>query len=78
MGPEYGFDLTLISKHYEHRRLLRKHMKVFSLGEFIELQGEHDHGWHKQVLVFGRHYQEHIAVVAINFNDSPVHCYLNL
>lgn len=46
LGPEYGFDLSKISEHYSHRRLLRKNKKVFTEGKFIELQAEHDNGWH--------------------------------
>ena len=47
LGPDYGFDLSQICKHYYHRRSLRQHLPVFTRGVFIELQGEHDHGWHQ-------------------------------
>lgn len=44
----------------------------------VPLLAEHDFGWHSHVLVFARYTYEEIAIIAINFNEGPVHAYLNL
>ena len=70
MGPEFGFDLKHIGKHYEHRRKMRRESKVLRRGRFIALSAEHQHGWHTHVLSFCRYTKSEMVLVAINFNDG--------
>jgi len=72
IGPESGFDLTRIKAHYHHRRSLRHQKAVLRYGELIPLIVRHDHGWHKQVLAFARHYKEETAVIVINLTESEI------
>jgi glycogen synthase len=78
LGPEFGFDLTKIKNHYKHRRDLRHEQEVLRKGELIPLVLRHEHGWHKQVMVFSRWLRDEVAIIAINFNDHPVSGYLDL
>lgn len=58
--------------------MLRQTKDVLRNGRMIPLSAEHDLGWHDHVLAFARYTQKEIAIIAINFNDSPAHVYLNL
>lgn len=55
VGPQYGFDLLLIGKHYSHLRSMRHKYKVLRKGKMISLSAEHLHGWHTHVLAFARY-----------------------
>lgn len=57
---------------------MRQTKEVLQNGRLIPLSAEHDLGWHTHVLAFARYNNKQLAIIAINFNDSPVHVYLNL
>lgn len=78
VGPEFGFDLTLIGHHYKHRRMIRCEHEVIRTGDLVPLVLKHAHGWHKQVLAFARFAPDETAIVLINFNDHPVKGFLDL
>lgn len=78
VGPQFGFDLKLIGRHYKHRRQMRHQYKVLRKGRMISLSAEHMHGWHTHVLAFARYTKTQIALVAINFNDGEVTLFMNL
>ena len=57
VGPEFGFDLSQIGRHYEHRRQLRKAHSVLRSGKVIPLLAKHRHSpqaEHERVLAFAR------------------------
>ena len=64
-------------RHYEHRRYLRATKEVLRNGKLVALSAEHDLGWHTHVLAFARYTGKQIAIIAINFNDSPVKIYFS-
>lgn len=51
---------------------MRANKEVLRVGKLIPLSAEHDLGWHTHVLAFARYTKKEIAIIAINFNDSPV------
>lgn len=54
VGPEFGFDLAEIHKHYKHRRKLRSDIPLLTSGKMIALTAEHNYGVHKNVLSFAK------------------------
>lgn len=78
VGPEYGFNLKEIYKHYQHRRQLRSHYGVLKKGKLISVEVEHQYGFHTHVLAFVRYTSKELALVAINFNEGPVFMSFNL
>ena len=78
IGPDAGFDLTRIKAHYHHRRSLRHQKAVLRYGELVPLIVRHEHGWHKQVLAFARHYKDETAVIVINLTEVEIRGQLDL
>lgn len=70
VGPEFGFDLAFIGKHYEHRARIRELYPVLRDGELIPLRARHRFGEHNEVFAFARVLPDAVAVVAANFNQS--------
>jgi len=68
VGPEFGFDLSKIQGHYDHRQALRALYPVLRMGEFTVLTAKHRFGEHGHVLAFARSLPGHVAVIATNFN----------
>jgi hypothetical protein len=68
VGPQYGFDLTQIYGHYDHRRRLRSQYPVLRSGELTVLTARHRFGEHGHVLAFARSLPGQVAVIATNFN----------
>ncbi|CAK56931.1 unnamed protein product (macronuclear) [Paramecium tetraurelia] len=61
VGPQFGFDLQQIGKHYVYIRQIRKQHKVLRNGQIVSLSAEHMYGWHTHVLAFGRYSKEEMA-----------------
>lgn len=55
MGPEFGFDLNEIHKHYLHRRQLRKQYPALLQGKLLPVAAEHIYGTHNNILSFIRY-----------------------
>jgi glycogen synthase len=68
VGPEYGFNLSQIFSHYDHRRVLRQRYPVLRIGQTAVLTARHRFGEHGNVFAFVRHMPNQIALVATNFN----------
>eukprot|EP01138_Halocafeteria_seosinensis_P003736 gb/GECG01003819.1/.p1 GENE.gb/GECG01003819.1/~~gb/GECG01003819.1/.p1 ORF type:complete len:2286 (+),score=259.53 gb/GECG01003819.1/:1-6858(+) len=62
IGPEFGFDLTKICEHYNHRRTLKSQYLVFHYGHAAVLRAEHRFGEHGHVFAFAR---------ILNYGDVP-------
>jgi glycogen synthase len=71
VGPQYGFDLQQIGKHYEHRRRIRSRFSVLREGQLAVLTARHRFGEHGHVLAYARYAPGQVAVVAANFNGHP-------
>ena len=71
VGPEFGFDLSKIEGHYEHRGQCRRRFRVLREGAFTPLTAQHRFGEHGHVFAFARHIGGCVAVVACNFNGHP-------
>jgi glycogen synthase len=71
VGPEFGFDLSKIEGHYEHRGQCRRRFRVLREGAFTPLTAQHRFGEHGHVFAFARHVGGCVAVVACNFNGHP-------
>ncbi|CAK79065.1 unnamed protein product (macronuclear) [Paramecium tetraurelia] len=78
VGPQFGFDLQQIGKHYVHIRQMRKQHKVLRNGQMVSLSAEHMYGWHTHVLAFARYSKDEMALIAINFNDGEIDMFMNL
>lgn len=71
VGPEFGFDLSKIEGHYEHRGQCRRRFRVLREGAFTPLTAQHRFGEHGHVFAFARHIGGCVAVIACNFNGHP-------
>ena len=78
IGPQYGFDLSKIGGHYEHRRQLRMKLEVLRTGKLVPLLAEHSEGFHSHVLSFARVAKNEMALIATNFNEFNVYFSINL
>ena len=78
IGPQYGFDLSKISTHYEHRRRLRRDKMVLRYGELIPLVARNDQSWETHVLAFARYSLSETAIIATNLNDAVANCYVDM
>lgn len=71
VGPEFGFDLTKIRFHYDHRRKMRSMHESFRRGKLVFLDVfDANNEPHFHVLAFARHCQEETGIIAINFNST--------
>ena len=73
IGPLQGFDLKKISKHYEHRRKLRKEKMVLRYGLLKPLVAYHpdqSKEWHKYILAYARHSLMETAIIATNVSNE--------
>ena len=52
VGPEFGYDLSEIHKHYNHRRKLRSELKLLTSGRMMSVSAEHMYGVHKNIISF--------------------------
>lgn len=78
VGPEFGFDLTEIHKHYDHRRKLRSQIKLLTSGKMMSVTAEHMYGLHKNVLSFAKWNSSEIILISINFNPTAIDMHYNL
>lgn len=69
IGPEFGFDLAYMEKHFRHREACRRRFPVLRKGNLTVLTARHRFGEHGNVLAFGRYIPGTVAVVACNFNN---------
>jgi len=76
IGAQQGYDLSKISTHYNHRRMLRREKMVFRYGEFAALRCINDEEAGKEqnfvsnVLSFARYTLMETAIVATNMSDA--------
>ena len=71
VGPEFGFDLTKIKFHYDHRRKLRSNHEAFRRGKLIFLNAsDANYEPHAHVLSFARHCSDETGIIAINFHNQ--------
>ncbi len=78
IGPQFGFDLSKISSHYEHRRRLRRDKMVLRYGELIPLVARNQNGWETHVLAFARYSLLETAIIVTNLNDRDAQFYVDL
>jgi hypothetical protein len=79
VGPEFGFDLTKIRYHYDHRRKLRSIHESFRRGKLIFLNVyDSNNDTHPNVLAFARHCPEETGIIAINFSATSSNFKLDL
>ena len=70
IGATQGFDLSKISTHYNHRRMLRREKMVFRYGELAPLRSMNDEqGFLPNVLSFARYTLMETAIVATNLSE---------
>ena len=74
IGAQQGFDLSKISSHYNHRRMLRREKMVFRYGELAALRCMNDElaseeNFVPNVLSFARYTLMETAIVATNMSD---------
>lgn len=75
IGANKGYDLSKISTHYNHRRMLRREKMVFRYGELAPLrcmnkEVENEQGFVPNVLSFARYTLMETAIVATNLSDQ--------
>lgn len=78
MGPQFGYDLSKINSHYEHRRRLRRDKMVLRYGELIPLVARNSNGWETHVLAYARYSLLETAIVVTNLNDKAANFWLDL
>ena len=78
VGPEFGYDLGEICKHYAHRRQLRKELKILREGRLMLITAEHIYGIHNSVLSFVRYDEEALMLISINLNANAIDMHYNL
>ena len=67
-----------ISGHYHHRSKMRKTNSLLSSGGMILLYAKiSDKEWHDRVFSFARFEKDHMAIIAINFNDVDSYFYID-
>ena len=54
VGPEFGFDLSKIALHYQHRMRVRQALPSLQLGKLVLLTAKHRYGPHGHVFAFAR------------------------
>jgi len=71
MGPEKGFDLSMINTHYAHRRKLRKEKMVLRYGEVIFLTGKDvQNNYLSDILAYARYSLLESVIIATNMSDK--------
>jgi len=85
VGPEYGFDLTKIKYHYNHRRKMRLNHESLRNGKLTYLNVfDLNNNIHNNVFAFARSSPEETGVIIINFHSQAVKfkifflCYLSI
>ena len=79
VGPEYGFDLTKIKLHYDHRRRMRNDHPCLRRGELIYLNTlDNDNKPHTGVFAFARVDSKETGIFAINFIGQETNFILDL
>lgn len=73
VGPEFGFDLTKIKFHYNHRRKMRNTHESLRNGKlsFLNVYDLND-TIHNNVFAFARSTQEETGIIIINFHPQTV------
>jgi starch synthase len=73
VGPEFGFDLSKIRLHYDHRRKMRSIHESLRRGSLLFLDCyDLDEKPNYHVFAYARHCNEETGVIAINFHHTPV------
>jgi len=71
MGPEKGFDLSMINTHYAHRRKLRKEKMVLRYGECIFLTGKDtQNNYLSDILAYARYSLQETVIIATNMSNK--------
>jgi len=71
MGPDKGFDLSMINTHYAHRRKLRKEKMVLRYGECIFLTGKSvENEYLSEVLSYARYSLQETIIIATNMSPK--------
>uniref|UniRef100_A0A0G4I0G9 Starch synthase n=1 Tax=Chromera velia CCMP2878 TaxID=1169474 RepID=A0A0G4I0G9_9ALVE len=92
LGPEFGYDLKMIGKHYDHRRRLRKTYRHLRRGRVVPLKVKSIDGQNiASVMAIARHCSteaggdplscpplEEFAVVVTNFSERPIEAHVSL
>lgn len=79
VGPEFGFDLTKIRHHYDHRRKMRSMHESLRNGRLVYLNiFDSNNDTHSHVLSFARHLPEETSIIAINFSSTSCSFKLDL
>ena len=79
IGPEFGFDLTKIRFHYDHRRKMRSMHESLRHGNLVYLNVyDSNNDSHYHVLSFARHTPEETSIIAINFHSTSCSFKLDL
>lgn len=79
IGPDFGFDLSKIHTHYEHRRALRQQKMVLRYGLMCPLAAMHrTNESFPDVLVFARYSLMETAIIAINLSDQEKTFWIDL
>jgi hypothetical protein len=78
VGPEFGFDLTKIKFHYDHRRKMRSIHESLRRGTMVYLDCfDNNNEQHQNIFAFARHCPEETGIIAINFSNTAVKSLIN-
>jgi hypothetical protein len=79
VGPEFGFDLTKIKFHYNHRRKMRINHEALRNGKLSYLNVyDLNSNIHNNVFAFARSCSEETGIIIINFHSQTVNINLIL
>lgn len=70
IGPEFGFDLSKIELHYQHRRKLRDSHNCLKYGDliYLECKKSNEDIEHEKVIAFARKFKNEVGIIIINFS----------